>query len=167
MLMRFLQKEAPHHLLLLGLVQGRDIDLRIAQVAGQPFWAPGGFEPDFVVSTDIAARSLFFPAAEPYRERVDLAIDHHPSHEGFAKASCVDASRAACGEIIYDICLALGEITPQEDALPVVEELHVAQQVRLQGKALGALGAEVALVEGGGVDAGLHQGGGNQAWPCS
>ena len=84
----------------------------------QPFWAPEGFEPDFVVSTDIAARSLFFPAAEPYRERVDLAIDHHPSHEGFAKASCVDASRAACGEIIYDICLALGEITPQV-ALPL------------------------------------------------
>ncbi len=26
--------QAPHHLLLLGLVQGRDIDLRIAQVAG-------------------------------------------------------------------------------------------------------------------------------------
>ena len=91
----------------------------------QPFWAPEGFEPDFVVSTDIAARSLFFPAAEPYRERVDLAIDHHPSHEGFAKASCVDASRAACGEIIYDICLALGEITPQV-ALPLYVAVSTA-----------------------------------------
>ena len=29
-------------------------------------WAPEDFSPAFVVSVDVAARSLFFPAAEPY-----------------------------------------------------------------------------------------------------
>jgi len=84
----------------------------------QPFWAPEDFVPEFVVSTDIAARSLFLPSAEPYLDRVDLAIDHHPSYEGFGKASCVDSTRAACGEIVYEICRELGEITPKV-ALPL------------------------------------------------
>lgn len=81
-------------------------------------WAPEDFSPDFVVSVDVAARSLFFPAAEPYIDRIGLAVDHHPSFEDFGEARCVDASRAACGEIVYEICRALGEVTP-EVALPL------------------------------------------------
>lgn len=81
-------------------------------------WAPADFAPEFVVSVDIAARSLFFPAAEAYFDRLGLAVDHHPSFEGFGAAQCVDASRAACGEIVYDICRELGEIT-REVALPL------------------------------------------------
>ena len=69
-----------------------------------PYWAPEGFVPGFVVSVDLAAKGLFFPAAEAYFDRVDLAIDHHPSYEGFGKKACVDPSRAACGEIVYEIC---------------------------------------------------------------
>lgn len=81
-------------------------------------WAPEDFSPDFVVSVDVAARSLFFPAAESYIDRIGLAVDHHPSFEDFGEARCVDASRAACGEIVYEICRALGEVTP-EVALPL------------------------------------------------
>lgn len=81
-------------------------------------WAPVDFSPAFVVSVDVAARSLFFPAAEPYIDRIGLAVDHHPSFEDFGEARCVDASRAACGEIVYEICRALGEVTP-EVALPL------------------------------------------------
>ena len=84
----------------------------------EDLWAPEDFVPEFIVSVDIAARSLFFPAAEPWFDRIGLAIDHHPSFEGFGEARCVDASRAACGEIVYEICLALGEVTP-EIALPL------------------------------------------------
>ena len=72
----------------------------------------------FVASVDIAARSLFFPAAEAYFPRIGLAIDHHPSFEGFGAAQCVDPSRAACGEIVYEICRELGEVTA-EVALPL------------------------------------------------
>ena len=81
-------------------------------------WAPEDFSPAFVVSVDVAARSLFFPAAGPYIDRIGLAVDHHPSFEDFGEARCVDASCAACGEIVYEICRALGEVTP-EVALPL------------------------------------------------
>ena len=84
----------------------------------EPYWAPAEFQPDFVVSVDIAARSLFFAGEEKYLGQIGLAVDHHPSFEGFGAVHCVDDSRAACGEIVYEICRELGEIT-QEIALPL------------------------------------------------
>ena len=51
------------------------------------------YTPETVVSVDIAARSLFPGPAKPYLERVDLAIDHHPSQEFFARATCLDSKR--------------------------------------------------------------------------
>ena len=87
-------------------------------VYAQGLWAPEGFVPEFVVAVDIAARSLFFPGSEGYMDRVDLAVDHHPSQEFFAAQTCLEADKAACGEIVYEICRELGEITP-EVALPL------------------------------------------------
>ena len=81
--------------------------------------APEGYEPDTVVSVDIAARGLFTKSGEPWLERgVDLAIDHHPSQEFFAKETCLDAGRAACGEIIYEILNELGQVNT-ETAVPL------------------------------------------------
>ena len=80
--------------------------------------APEGWRPDTVVSVDIAARGLFPDNAQPYLERVDLAIDHHPSQEFFAGETCLDAGRAACGELVLDIAEQLGPITP-DIALPL------------------------------------------------
>lgn len=74
-----------------------------------------------VVSVDIAARSLFSDPAKPYLDRVDLAIDHHPSQEFFAKATCLDSKRAACGQLILEIVKQLGEVTPE-----IGEALYVA-----------------------------------------
>lgn len=87
-------------------------------VYAQGLWAPENFVPEFVVAVDIAARSLFFPGSEQYIDRVDLAVDHHPSQEFFAAQTCLEADKAACGEIVYEICRELGEITPQV-ALPL------------------------------------------------
>ncbi len=70
--------------------------------------APDGFAPDTVVSVDIAALGLLPDSAQPYRERIDLAIDHHPSQEFFAKETCLETDKAACGEIIWKICTELG-----------------------------------------------------------
>lgn len=91
---------------------------KVNSVYAEPCWAPEGFAPEFVVSVDIAAKGLFFPEAEAYFDRVGLAIDHHPSFEGFGAAWCVDPSRAACGEIVYEICRELGDVTA-EIALPL------------------------------------------------
>lgn len=80
--------------------------------------APEGYEPRTVVSVDIAARSLFPDNAKTYLERVDLAVDHHPSQEFFAKNTCLDSGKAACGQIVFEILKQLIEITP-DIALPL------------------------------------------------
>ena len=84
----------------------------------QPYLAPGDFTPETVVSVDMAARGLFPENALPYLEKVDLAIDHHPSQEFFARETCLDAGRAACGELIYDIVRQWGPVS-QAAALPL------------------------------------------------
>ena len=42
-------------------------------------------------------------AAQSYRGKFQLCIDHHPSNEGYAQQTCLDADASACGEIIYHI----------------------------------------------------------------
>ena len=54
-----------------------------------PYWAGEDFVPEHVVSMDIAALSLLPENAKKYAGSIELAIDHHPSNEGFAKESCV------------------------------------------------------------------------------
>ena len=80
--------------------------------------APAGFVPETVLSVDIASEGLFPENALPYAGKVALAIDHHPSNEGFAQNNCVAADRAACGEIIYDIVGQWFPVT-REIALPL------------------------------------------------
>ena len=71
--------------------------------------APDGFNaPGTVVSTDVATENLLPDNAAAYKGRIDLAIDHHPSNEFFAKETCLEADKAACGEIIWKICGELG-----------------------------------------------------------
>ena len=78
-------------------------------------WAPLPVSIPVVV---LAALGLLPENAKKYASCIDLAIDHHPSNEGFAKESCVLAEMAACGEIIYEI---VGLLTPMtaEIALPL------------------------------------------------
>lgn len=81
--------------------------------------APEDFRPAFVVSVDIAGKGLFTPAGEQWLQKgIDLAIDHHPSQEYFAKETCLDAGRAACGELVYDIVRQWGPVS-REVALPL------------------------------------------------
>lgn len=83
-----------------------------------PYEAPEGFVPDRVVTVDMASLSLLPDNAAPYRDRVDLAIDHHPSFERFGAENFVRPEAGACGEILYDIVSELGPVTP-EIALPL------------------------------------------------
>ena len=83
-----------------------------------PYAAPAEFTPAKAVSVDIAAVGLFPDNAKPYIGAVDLAIDHHPSFEGFGKANIVRPEAAACGELILDIIRELTPVTP-EIALPL------------------------------------------------
>lgn len=90
-----------------------------------PYWgdtrAPEDFAPDTVVSVDMASVGLFPENALPYRDKVELCVDHHPSNEGYARRNCVEADKAACGEIIYKI---ITEWFPVEAAIAL--PLYVA-----------------------------------------
>ena len=82
------------------------------------YWGAEDFKPDYVVSVDIAALSLLPENAKKYAGCIHLAIDHHPSNEGFAPHLCVMPEMAACGEIIYEIVHLLTPVT-KEIALPL------------------------------------------------
>ena len=84
----------------------------------RPYEAPADFVPDKVVSTDIATLGLLPDNARVYADRIDLAIDHHPSFEHFGKENIVRSEAAACGELMYSIVSELGPITA-EIALPL------------------------------------------------
>lgn len=84
----------------------------------KPYHAPADFIPDKVVSVDISTPALFPDNAKSYAQRVDLAIDHHPSFEHFGKANIVRPGAAACGELLYALLAQLGPVTA-EMALPL------------------------------------------------
>lgn len=77
--------------------------------------APSDFAYEKVVSVDVATVNLLTDEAKAiYDARgIDLALDHHPSNEGFAAENCVEADKAACGELIYKIVEELGELTAE------------------------------------------------------
>lgn len=77
-----------------------------------------GYAPETVVCVDIAARTMFPLNAGDFGARADLTIDHHPSQEFYARNTCLDASCAACGEIVYEIAKELGPVT-KEIAIPL------------------------------------------------
>ena len=91
------------------------------QPYAEGYWGAEDFKPDYVVSVDIAALSLLPENAKKYAGCIHLAIDHHPSNEGFAPHLCVMPEMAACGEIIYEIVHLLTPVT-KEIALPLYVE---------------------------------------------
>ena len=65
--------------------------------------APADFVPQAVVAVDVASLGMLPDSAKGYGDRIDLAIDHHGSNEGYAKQSHVDPACAACGELLYRV----------------------------------------------------------------
>lgn len=83
--------------------------------------APAEFVPETVVSVDLASLGLLPDHAQAWRDRIDLAIDHHPSNEGFAKQTWLEGDKAACGEILYQISEQTGVMN-----LAIANALYVA-----------------------------------------
>ena len=86
------------------------------------YWAPDGYDPEHTIMIDTASKELFPKNAEKYAGDISLCIDHHPSNTLYAEYTCLYDNRASCGEVIYDILLALcGKISPT-----AAEDLYVA-----------------------------------------
>jgi phosphoesterase RecJ-like protein len=81
-------------------------------------------ESDLVVSVDVAAPQMLGLLRDTFEHRTDIRIDHHASADNFAAYNFVDASAAACAEIIYDlICLLPCEMC-EEIASPLYTALN-------------------------------------------
>ncbi len=116
-----------------------------------PFFADRGFQPEHTVSVDIASPGLF-PAG--FEGRVELAIDHHPSNSGFAAHTVLDASRAACGEIVLTLIGLLhgGPTREEADLLFIAvstdtgcfQYANVTENTFLSAAALARAGADTA-----------------------
>jgi phosphoesterase RecJ-like protein len=66
------------------------------------------FEPDLIVSSDIASQNLFGEKLSQYVGKVSLCIDHHPSDSFYAQFTLLDAKAAATCEIMSDVINQLG-----------------------------------------------------------
>jgi len=83
------------------------------------YLAPADFYPKTVLAVDTADCGIMQPNAGPYLDQIDLAIDHHASYTGYAAYTCLDAGKAACGEVVYEVILALGVDLTAEIATPL------------------------------------------------
>lgn len=69
------------------------------------------FTADIIVSTDVASPELLGRIRENYDGKINLCIDHHMINTMSADAIWRDASAAACGEMILELCDEMSEIT--------------------------------------------------------
>ena len=90
-------------------------------------YPPDDFNPQYIVSTDIAEEKLFPDTAEQYKGRVDLVIDHHGSNEGFGAKNLIRADAGAGAEVLYDVLTALGCRLTREIARPMQDILYDPQ----------------------------------------
>ena len=74
----------------------------------QDFYAPAAFVPEFVISVDLASPSMMPVNVGEHAGSVALSIDHHPSNSNYAEHTLLDHTRAACGEIVYELLELLG-----------------------------------------------------------
>ena len=88
----------------------------------EKYWAPDGYDPDFIISVDTASYELFPKNGKEIGKTVSLSIDHHPSNTLYAENTCIDGSCAACGEVVYEILMSLSGSISTISA----EELYVA-----------------------------------------
>lgn len=66
------------------------------------------FEPDFIISTDVADLKLLGSLKEEYEGRIDLCIDHHISNTGYAKKTLIRPDASAACEVVYEVMSLLG-----------------------------------------------------------
>lgn len=66
------------------------------------------FEPQSIISVDIADVQLMGSLIEVYGDKVQLCIDHHISNTGYAEKTLLDGEASATCELIYRLACELG-----------------------------------------------------------
>ena len=65
-------------------------------------------EGDTLVTVDVASPNMLPESWRVLQDRIGLRIDHHGTATSFTPEELVDPSAAACGEIVYDVLMAMG-----------------------------------------------------------
>ena len=73
----------------------------------EEYRTPDKYKPEHVIVIDTASSSLFPRNSYGYIGSASLCIDHHHSNTLYAEYTCLDGSYGSCGEIIYEILIAL------------------------------------------------------------
>lgn len=78
--------------------------------------APADFVPSYAISVDVASASQL-GSYRNMASKINLALDHHATHERFAEFYFADPRASACAEIVYHVInrLLIGEI-PEKTA---------------------------------------------------
>lgn len=66
------------------------------------------FEPECIVSVDVATEELFGTSLAIYANRTDYNIDHHYTNTRYARCNIVCSDRSSAGEVLYELLLAAG-----------------------------------------------------------
>lgn len=66
------------------------------------------FEPQLIVSVDVADVNLLGKKLSVYKDKIDICIDHHKSRYEFAPISYIESDSAATAEIIYNLINEMG-----------------------------------------------------------
>ena len=71
------------------------------------YLAPDDYKAEYIIAIDTATYDLFPKNAEEYKGSINLCIDHHKSNTLYADHVCLEAERASCGEVVFDILMAM------------------------------------------------------------
>ena len=77
--------------------------------------APADFTPEYRISVDVASAAQLGIYRDMAKD-IDLALDHHATHEKFAKYYFDDPKASACAEIIYIVGRLLSGEIPEKTA---------------------------------------------------
>lgn len=88
-----------------AMLKNPDLTPRFTPMTEGLWWQGGSLDGKYIMSVDIADRSLMCDGAPG---NIRLAVDHHSSHRPFADKIYCRPEAAACGEVIYDIIRGLG-----------------------------------------------------------
>lgn len=69
---------------------------------------PDAFEPEHVISVDLADTKLLGSLLPIYGDRIELSIDHHYSNRIECPIQLLDAEASAASEVLYDVIHGLG-----------------------------------------------------------
>lgn len=73
---------------------------------------PENFNPDLVVSVDVASNSMLGNCTDIVKKAVSLKIDHHYGNDNFADYTYNIPHSASCSEIIYDLIKIMTDEMP-------------------------------------------------------